>query len=51
MNIRSVILAAGEGKRMKSGTPKMLHALCGRSLVEWAIGIVSAVDANPTVVV
>lgn len=28
-----VILAAGEGTRMKSATPKVLHAICGRSLV------------------
>ncbi|MFJ6750847.1 bifunctional UDP-N-acetylglucosamine diphosphorylase/glucosamine-1-phosphate N-acetyltransferase GlmU [Streptomyces sp. NPDC091266] len=28
-----VVLAAGEGTRMKSATPKVLHAICGRSLV------------------
>lgn len=28
-----LILAAGEGKRMKSATPKVLHALCGRSML------------------
>ncbi|MEU5647491.1 bifunctional UDP-N-acetylglucosamine diphosphorylase/glucosamine-1-phosphate N-acetyltransferase GlmU [Streptomyces milbemycinicus] len=28
-----VVLAAGEGTRMKSTTPKVLHAICGRSLV------------------
>ncbi|MFD7922297.1 bifunctional UDP-N-acetylglucosamine diphosphorylase/glucosamine-1-phosphate N-acetyltransferase GlmU [Streptomyces sp. NPDC059740] len=28
-----VVLAAGEGTRMKSATPKVLHTLCGRSLV------------------
>ncbi|WP_320779418.1 bifunctional UDP-N-acetylglucosamine diphosphorylase/glucosamine-1-phosphate N-acetyltransferase GlmU [Streptomyces sp. CRN 30] len=28
-----VVLAAGEGTRMKSATPKVLHDLCGRSLV------------------
>ncbi|NUO42681.1 MAG: NTP transferase domain-containing protein, partial [Streptomyces sp.] len=28
-----VVLAAGEGTRMKSATPKVLHELCGRSLV------------------
>ncbi len=28
-----VVLAAGEGTRMKSAIPKVLHALGGRSLV------------------
>lgn len=28
-----VVLAAGEGTRMKSSTPKVLHALCGRPMV------------------
>lgn len=28
-----VILAAGEGKRMKSATPKVLHELCGRTML------------------
>lgn len=28
-----VVLAAGEGTRMKSATPKVLHEICGRSLV------------------
>ncbi|MBC3988249.1 bifunctional UDP-N-acetylglucosamine diphosphorylase/glucosamine-1-phosphate N-acetyltransferase GlmU [Streptomyces sp. AC563] len=28
-----VVLAAGEGTRMKSTTPKVLHAICGRSLI------------------
>ncbi|MET9801445.1 bifunctional UDP-N-acetylglucosamine diphosphorylase/glucosamine-1-phosphate N-acetyltransferase GlmU [Streptomyces sp. NPDC006368] len=28
-----VVLAAGEGTRMKSKTPKVLHEICGRSLV------------------
>ncbi|MEU3031732.1 bifunctional UDP-N-acetylglucosamine diphosphorylase/glucosamine-1-phosphate N-acetyltransferase GlmU [Streptomyces incarnatus] len=28
-----VVLAAGEGTRMKSATPKVLHQICGRSLV------------------
>ncbi|WP_353259414.1 NTP transferase domain-containing protein, partial [Prochlorothrix hollandica] len=31
------ILAAGKGTRMKSGLPKVLHQLGGRSLVEWVI--------------
>ncbi|MCG5216888.1 bifunctional UDP-N-acetylglucosamine diphosphorylase/glucosamine-1-phosphate N-acetyltransferase GlmU [Streptosporangium sp. KLBMP 9127] len=29
-----VVLAAGEGTRMRSRTPKVLHELCGRALVD-----------------
>ncbi|GAA3601638.1 bifunctional UDP-N-acetylglucosamine diphosphorylase/glucosamine-1-phosphate N-acetyltransferase GlmU [Nonomuraea rosea] len=29
-----IVLAAGEGARMKSQTPKVLHELCGRALVD-----------------
>jgi len=32
-----MVLAAGEGTRMKSRTPKMLHTLCGRSLLGHAL--------------
>ena len=28
-----VVLAAGEGTRMKSATPKVLHEICGRPMV------------------
>jgi bifunctional UDP-N-acetylglucosamine pyrophosphorylase/glucosamine-1-phosphate N-acetyltransferase len=36
MNI-SIILAAGEGTRMKSRTPKVLHKICGRPILEYVI--------------
>lgn len=29
----AIILAAGEGTRMKSATPKVLHEICGRSML------------------
>ena len=32
-----VILAAGEGKRMRSRQPKILHPLCGRALVAYPL--------------
>ena len=33
-----VILAAGQGTRMRSATPKLLHALCGRPMIALAGG-------------
>ena len=32
-----VILAAGEGTRMRSSLPKVLHPLCGRPLIAWPV--------------
>jgi bifunctional UDP-N-acetylglucosamine pyrophosphorylase / glucosamine-1-phosphate N-acetyltransferase len=46
-----VILAAGEGTRMKSATPKMLHPICGRSLVGHAVAAARALDPGHLVVV
>ena len=34
MNFRIIILAAGQGQRMHSGLPKVLHTLAGRTLLE-----------------
>ena len=39
-----VILAAGEGTRMKSTTPKVLHEIAGRSLVGHVLHAVSALN-------
>jgi bifunctional UDP-N-acetylglucosamine pyrophosphorylase/glucosamine-1-phosphate N-acetyltransferase len=44
-----VILAAGQGTRMRSRVPKMLHDLCGRPLVGWPIA--AALEAGATSVV
>ncbi|MCD0157693.1 NTP transferase domain-containing protein, partial [Deinococcus sp. 6GRE01] len=32
-----VILAAGQGTRMKSSLPKVLHPVAGRPMVAWAV--------------
>ncbi|MGI8729700.1 MAG: bifunctional UDP-N-acetylglucosamine diphosphorylase/glucosamine-1-phosphate N-acetyltransferase GlmU [Solirubrobacteraceae bacterium] len=44
-----VILAAGQGTRMRSTLPKMLHPICGRPLVQWTV--VAAEDAGAGTVV
>ena len=46
-----VILAAGEGTRMRSATPKMLHRLCGRELILWPIAAAQQAGAGKIVVV
>ncbi|MBM9505013.1 bifunctional UDP-N-acetylglucosamine diphosphorylase/glucosamine-1-phosphate N-acetyltransferase GlmU [Actinacidiphila acididurans] len=46
-----VILAAGEGTRMKSATPKVLHTICGRSLVGHVVAASRALEPDHLVVV
>ncbi|MEU5363437.1 bifunctional UDP-N-acetylglucosamine diphosphorylase/glucosamine-1-phosphate N-acetyltransferase GlmU [Streptomyces sp. NPDC005925] len=46
-----VVLAAGEGTRMKSATPKVLHDICGRSLVGHVLAAARALDPRELVVV
>ena len=47
----AVILAAGEGTRMKSKTPKVLHKAAGRTMLEWVVRAAGAVEARKCVVV
>ncbi|HST67370.1 MAG TPA: bifunctional UDP-N-acetylglucosamine diphosphorylase/glucosamine-1-phosphate N-acetyltransferase GlmU, partial [Mycobacteriales bacterium] len=46
-----VVLAAGEGTRMRSATPKVLHALAGRSLVGHVLAACAPLGAGATLVV
>ncbi|MFJ1732168.1 bifunctional UDP-N-acetylglucosamine diphosphorylase/glucosamine-1-phosphate N-acetyltransferase GlmU [Streptomyces sp. NPDC088254] len=46
-----VVLAAGEGTRMKSATPKVLHEICGRSLVGHVLAASRELDPENLVVV
>lgn len=33
--VTALILAAGEGKRMKSDKAKVVHSICGKAMIEW----------------
>ncbi|MDQ6749971.1 MAG: bifunctional UDP-N-acetylglucosamine diphosphorylase/glucosamine-1-phosphate N-acetyltransferase GlmU [Actinomycetota bacterium] len=46
-----VIMAAGQGTRMRSATPKVLHDLCGRPLVGWPVAAALEAGAGKVVVV
>ena len=52
MPLAAVIMAAGLGTRMKSATPKHLHPLLGRRLVDWIVeavrpdGSVQTIEGN-----
>jgi bifunctional UDP-N-acetylglucosamine pyrophosphorylase/glucosamine-1-phosphate N-acetyltransferase len=44
-------MAAGLGTRMRSATPKVLHQICGRPIVEWVLdAAVAATGIRPLVV-
>ncbi|MFQ5478450.1 MAG: bifunctional UDP-N-acetylglucosamine diphosphorylase/glucosamine-1-phosphate N-acetyltransferase GlmU [Candidatus Binatia bacterium] len=46
-----VVLAAGQGKRMRSRTAKVLHQVAGRSLIAHVMGAVEPLGADSCVVV
>ncbi|AFZ66158.1 bifunctional UDP-N-acetylglucosamine diphosphorylase/glucosamine-1-phosphate N-acetyltransferase GlmU [Deinococcus peraridilitoris] len=46
-----VILAAGQGTRMRSRRPKVLQPVLGRPMVAWAVNIARELNARQTVVV
>jgi bifunctional UDP-N-acetylglucosamine pyrophosphorylase/glucosamine-1-phosphate N-acetyltransferase len=46
-----VILAAGQGTRMRSRVPKLLHPLCGSPLIDWPMAAARAAGAERVVVV
>jgi bifunctional UDP-N-acetylglucosamine pyrophosphorylase / glucosamine-1-phosphate N-acetyltransferase len=47
----AVILAAGQGTRMKSAKPKVLHAVGGKPMLDWVINAAEAAGAERIVVV
>jgi bifunctional UDP-N-acetylglucosamine pyrophosphorylase / glucosamine-1-phosphate N-acetyltransferase len=46
-----IVLAAGEGTRMKSGTPKVLHQICGETMLGLALATAREVDPERLIVV
>lgn len=46
MNLHIVILAAGQGSRMKSDLPKVLHKVAGKPMLQHVIDTVSQLDAD-----
>jgi len=50
-NVAVIVLAAGKGKRMKSQTPKVLHPLCGRPMIGYALDLVKGLRPTKVVVV
>jgi bifunctional UDP-N-acetylglucosamine pyrophosphorylase/glucosamine-1-phosphate N-acetyltransferase len=47
----AVVLAAGQGTRMRSATPKVLHRLAGRSMLAHALSAVAAIGPGRVCVV
>jgi bifunctional UDP-N-acetylglucosamine pyrophosphorylase/glucosamine-1-phosphate N-acetyltransferase len=50
-DLRTIILAAGKGTRMKSDIPKVLHKICGRPVIQFILDTVKAVGSLKTYLV
>jgi bifunctional UDP-N-acetylglucosamine pyrophosphorylase/glucosamine-1-phosphate N-acetyltransferase len=46
-----LIMAAGEGTRMRSSLPKVLHPVCGRSMIAWPVLAAREAGASRIVVI
>jgi bifunctional UDP-N-acetylglucosamine pyrophosphorylase/glucosamine-1-phosphate N-acetyltransferase len=51
MRLAVVILAAGEGTRMKSALPKVLHPICGRPMLGHVLAVVDQIESRMAAVV
>lgn len=51
MGVGIVILAAGEGTRMKSGLSKVLHPLCGRPIIKHVVDVAKKINPEKIIMV
>ncbi|MCB0997260.1 MAG: NTP transferase domain-containing protein [Acidimicrobiales bacterium] len=49
--LSAIVLAAGQGTRMRSSLPKPLHALCGKAMLHFVLDAVEQCGVDRTVVV
>ncbi len=49
--VAALILAAGEGKRMKSKKSKLVHRVCGRPMIDWVYNAVTGAGIKNIAVV
>jgi UDP-N-acetylglucosamine diphosphorylase/glucosamine-1-phosphate N-acetyltransferase len=50
-DVGAIILAAGKGKRMKSGLAKVLHPLCGKPMLTYSVDLARTVGVGKIAVV
>ena len=51
MNVTAVLLAAGQGTRMRSSLPKVMHLLLGQPMVQYSLQAATQVTGQKPVVV
>jgi len=51
MALKIIVLAAGEGKRMHSQTPKVLHDLAGKTLAQHVLDTAALCQADETIII
>ena len=51
MSLVGIVMAAGEGTRMRSRTPKPLHRICGKEMIRYPVDLLREAGAERVVVV
>tara|TARA_Y100000590_G_scaffold414535_1_gene511517 strand:+ start:484 stop:1887 length:1404 start_codon:yes stop_codon:yes gene_type:complete len=49
--LRALVLGGGKGTRMKSSVPKLLHKICGKSMLSWVVDAVSDAGVEKVLIV